>query len=142
MEQKYYQQIDILKALAIISVVILHTIPEEYLYSTFAVFHIWQAVPVFMIIMGVNLAMSFKRREYHKLNEMYSLDYLLRRFERIVYPFILFFVLTFIFGIIKTIMIGENRIYLGALSLIGFLPVTGPGNYFITLLFQLLIYFL
>lgn len=46
----HLKYIDELKGFAALSVVLLHTLPREALYTTGAYFHIWQAVPVFVFI--------------------------------------------------------------------------------------------
>ena len=42
--------IDFVKGVAALSVVLLHTLPNAILKGTCAVYHIWQAVPVFLFI--------------------------------------------------------------------------------------------
>ena len=96
MKARYYLQIDILKAFAIIAVVIMHSfdkltstlisneqtssIAVNSLTSTsiiqinhisligiiesVKIFTLWQAIPIFFIIMGITLGMSFKRHNY------------------------------------------------------------------------------
>ena len=50
LKQNHLENIDFIKGLAAISVILLHTLPESVLYGSFAVFHIWQAVPIFLFI--------------------------------------------------------------------------------------------
>lgn len=61
-ENKHYLQIDLIKAVAIVSVIILHSVPSSITASTISFFTMEQAVPVFLLIMGLNGTMSFKRR--------------------------------------------------------------------------------
>lgn len=145
MDKKYFLQIDLIKAYAIISVILLHTISYEVgkclLIETFANFHIWQAVPIFLIIMGLNMGMSFQRLGLSKLNEIYTKEYFISRFYRIFFPFIIIFILSMCLGLLKNYMLGEKSIYLGYHSILGQLPTTGPGNYFISIIFQFIILF-
>lgn len=46
----HLDHIDFIKGLAAISVILLHTLPINVLYGSFAVYHIWQAVPFFLFI--------------------------------------------------------------------------------------------
>ena len=57
--------IDVIKGLGILSVILLHTFNTEYLLKIGAPFYIWQAVPVFIILQGFNLTNSYKRRDFY-----------------------------------------------------------------------------
>lgn len=57
-------QIDILKGLAIIGVLLQHMLSDMFFHDSYAAFHIKQAVPIFVILMSYNLGLSFKRRHY------------------------------------------------------------------------------
>lgn len=135
-ENKRYVQIDIIKGLAIIAVIILHTIPENLASNPLSIFTLEQAVPVFFVIMGLNAAMSFKRRGYITLGQMYNKKYIESRFERLFYPFIVIFLLSIILGFLL-----KKNIYIGVLNLLGYLPLIGPGNYFISITFQFVFVF-
>lgn len=133
-------QIDLLKGLAIIFVLIFHTLPRETLDDIYFDFHIRQAVPIFMLLLGLNMGMSIARR-YSKSKKFNFREYIGGRFWRIVFPFILLFLTTLLIGIATSrIKIGEilGKILLG---IFGVLPVYGPGNYFITILFQFILVF-
>ena len=86
-------QIDLLKGLAIISVILLHTWPEKVLLITGAPFHIWQAVPVFILIAGYVGTLSYKRRDTARLRQCYGRSLLSHRFKRILVPFTLLFII-------------------------------------------------
>jgi peptidoglycan/LPS O-acetylase OafA/YrhL len=123
--------IDLIKGLAIVSVIVLHTVPRHILNQTAAIFHIWQAVPVFMCVMGLNGVASLRRRGMGSLRDIYSRDYLAARFDRIVVPFALAFAGTVLVAGIT------HRSHYDAFMFIGALPIGGPGgNYFISLIFQ------
>ena len=134
-ESRRYLQIDILKALAIISVIILHTIPSNMVRHPLSAFTIYQAVPIFFILMATNAVMSFKRRNYTALSGVYP-NYLKSRFERIVYPLIILWILSLVMGI----LLGKD-IYIGIMTFIGYMPLSGPGNYFISILIQFVLIF-
>ncbi|MCZ3367496.1 MULTISPECIES: acyltransferase family protein [Methanobacterium] len=134
-KSKYYAQIDFLKALAIISVIILHTIPSNTVTNPISVFSIYQAVPIFLVLMGTNTLMSFKRHNYQVLINIYP-PYLKNRFERVACPLIILGILSLVLGILS-----NKIIYLGILTFTGYLPVSGPGNYFVSILIQFVLIF-
>lgn len=67
--------IDILKALAIIAVIFLHSLPRDVLFLSGSPYHIWQTVPIFMLLAGYNTANSYKGRKYESLNQFYILHF-------------------------------------------------------------------
>ncbi len=132
---KDYQQIDVIKGFAIISVILLHSSSVKGLLNTYSILHIWQAVPLFVIMMGLNAGMSvFNKKPY--FSELYTKTYFSKKFDRIVVPFLMIFVLSIILGYVWYWVTGQYKIEFRKLNLIGVLPVSGPGNYFITLTFQ------
>ena len=56
-----YLQIDILKAVMIFLVIFDHTVPWNYKHNIGVV--LWEriSIPVFLVIMGFNMGLSFKR---------------------------------------------------------------------------------
>ena len=127
--RRYIPSIDIVKALAIIGVLLTHTIDYHFLNLTGYIFHINQAVPVFMVLSGVTLMLTFG-----KSGKMYSLvEYFRKRIRRFIFPFLIIFVISLLFGVLR------NNYYIGFESLIGSLPVSGPGNYYVTIVIELLI---
>ncbi len=131
--------IDIVKGLAIVSVICLHTFSISTLHRIGALFFIWQAVPVFVFMMGVNGARSFGRRGRRSLRELYSWDYLASRVDRVFVPFLLAFLATSLIGTLTAERRSPSTL-LAELTT-GQLPIGGPGNYFITLLFELTLVF-
>ena len=132
--------IDILKGLVIVSVICLHTVSRHTLSEIAALFHIWQAVPVFIFLMARNAAMSLTRRGGRSLRELYSRDYLASRFDRVYVPFLLAFAATVV------LTVALHRAHYGIRTIggglvVGTLPINGPGNYFITLVFQFALVF-
>lgn len=123
-------QIDILKGLAALAVVATHSYKADELVSTWAVLHIWQAVPVFIIILGVTSALSFSRRAgVARL----SPDYIRRRAVRILGPFIIVWLLAALIGRAR------GQLNLGLETLALKLPYGGPGNYFVPVVVILLL---
>lgn len=128
-----YKQIDYLKALCIISVILLHTLSIKTLYTSLAVFHIWNAVPIFMLLMSFTSAISFNKKNLN-LRELYSKNYFIKKFKRILLPLTPVFIITLIYGIIS-----KASLNLGVQNFIGVMPLSGPGNYYISILFQFII---
>jgi len=121
-----YNSIDALKGFAIISVLLLHTLPQQLLYDVYAKFHVWQTMPIFMILMGVTSGMS--------INKTFDLkQHAKTKFHRIILPFFVLFMVSLLYGI----YLGE--MYIGYGNLIGILPVSGSGNYFITFILQFIL---
>lgn len=127
------KQIDYLKAISIISVIILHTLPVNILNITLCQFHIWNAVPIFIILSSFTTYISCDKKKLN-LKELYNLEYIIKKIKRIIYPIIYVFIITLLIGIIF-----NKEIYIGFRNLIAYMPVTGPGNYYITLLLQYII---
>ena len=67
---KQLNSLDYLKAYAIIAVLFLHLLPYNYLIKTFAQFHIWQAVPIFVLLMGYTFTLSFNKVSFEKSSTM------------------------------------------------------------------------
>ena len=136
--KQHFQQIDILKGLAIIAVLLLHSLMRERLIASFAVFHIWQAVPVFMVLMGLNLGMSYGSKTLH-FNQLYTPHYFQKKALRIIFPLLLIYIIAFVVGYVWEQVYARDVYTLSWKNLIGVLPVSGKGNYFITLLLQSLL---
>lgn len=138
---KQYLQIDLLKGLAILFVIIGHTLSFNNIQSlniiTFIfILSIFQAVPIFFILMGRNMASSFENKNYRTLKQILNKTYFRNRLRRIVYPLIIVFLISAIIGIIL-----NKSLYFGLFSLIGLFPLTGPGNYFVSILLEFIIVF-
>lgn len=162
-------QIDVLKGLAIIAVIIQHTIDAQDLLGPGTVgtaataasatvatpsFHISgaalifflllstrQAVPIFVILLGVNWSLSFIRRRYVSLKDGYSKDYFARRLKRFYVPYLIILAVSLLVGLFETYVSGINQISLSIFALVGVVPVYAPGNYFIILVFQFVLLF-
>ncbi|WP_368646131.1 acyltransferase family protein [Alkalibacterium putridalgicola] len=123
--------IDIIKALAIISVILIHGLSNATLYDILAPYYIWQTVPVFMILMGYNAANSFMRKGYENLPDILARHYLLNKAERILLPFGIIWLMQ----VLIQFFYFENR-DIGELLLSFVEGGYGPGSYFIPLLIQ------
>lgn len=137
----HYLQIDLLKCIAIISVIIVHsfdfrnssTVPLWI--DLIVAFSLAQAIPIFFILMGRNAGASFERKSLFKLSELYSKTYFIARFYRLIIPVLITFLVSLFLGLYM------NKIYIGILNLIGYFPLTGYGNYFISILLQFIFVF-
>jgi peptidoglycan/LPS O-acetylase OafA/YrhL len=129
-------KIDLIKGLAILAVVLTHSLPYDGNFMTLRMLSISMALPIFILLMGRNMAASFKKHQYLKSNGIISSKYFKNRLKRFLYPFIPIFMLSIMLGIIF-----NRDIYLGILNLVGYLPLPGPGNYFITVLLQFVLIF-
>lgn len=127
--------IDLLKGIAIVSVICLHTFSTGTLEAIDAHFHIWQAVPVFLFLMGLNAASSLRRRGGLTLRELYSGEYLAGRFDRVFVPFLIAFLVTLALAVLTHTPHSSGIKLLGD-PIVGLFPIDGPGNYFVTLLFE------
>lgn len=119
-------QIDILKGLAIIGVVILHTTPTAIQEQLWFTFYLSQSIPIFLILLGLNQAASLARAPH-------PLDYYQKQAIRLLPAYVLMFILS--------LVIGAGSLRLNRSLLLGRLPVAGPGNYFVSLLFQSMLLF-
>ena len=123
--------IDVLKALAIVSVILIHALPDSTLYAILAPYYIWQTVPVFIILFGYNSAQSFIRKGYSTLKDIMTLDYIMNKVKRLLLPF----------GFIWLLQIIVQLTYFDrdpSLDLL-FSFVKGgygPGSYFIPMILQ------
>jgi peptidoglycan/LPS O-acetylase OafA/YrhL len=138
-----YFQVDAMKAVMIFLVVFDHTVP--WIIKDKLGYVLWEriSIPMFMVIMGFNMALSFKRKGDVSLRELYSKNYFKRKFLRFLIPFLVLYVASTIIGLIiynfdfhalidNQLLAQWDLPYL----LIGILPFWGPGNWFIPLLFQ------
>ncbi|MHC2991381.1 hypothetical protein OB13_07230 [Pontibacter sp. HJ8] len=133
--KQHFQQIDIVKGLAIVAVLLLHSLTREELVGSYAIFHIWQAVPLFMVTMGLNLGLSYSSKTLH-FHHLYTAHYFQKKGLRILLPLLLLYGIALVAGYTWQRLYGQNVYTLGWENFIGVLPVSGKGNYFITLLLQ------
>jgi peptidoglycan/LPS O-acetylase OafA/YrhL len=125
-------QIDLLKGLAIIAVIMLHALPAATLFAVAAPLHLGQAVPVFAVLMGLNAHASNVRRGGQRLRQLYTRAYAIGRVERLYAPFLIIFAISLFAALAR----GEERPGFFAGLVTGELATSGPGNYFIGFAFQ------
>lgn len=129
-------QIDLLKAAAIVSVIVLHGLTPGRLYDAWAVFHVGQAVPVFFVVMGINAVLSpWAVRGASSLRRLYTRAYMAGRIERLLVPFAVIWIVSLISGAF------HGGLHFGPSLATGNLPLSGPGNYFIPIAIEFALLF-
>ncbi len=130
------QQIDFIKALSIIAIIMLHTIPPDKLLSIYAPFHIWHAVPIFMVIAGITSTLSAtKHKRIFRLLDEYSIGKLKKYSKRVLIPF------TFIWLCEIFILAAFKGVTLRQILISYFIGGIGPGSYFTPIFIQHLLCF-
>ncbi|MFW9950223.1 MAG: acyltransferase family protein [Candidatus Thorarchaeota archaeon] len=136
-KQEYFQ-IDILKTIMIFLVIFDHTIP--WLYKNFMGVVLWEriSIPVFLVIMGFNMGLSFQHEGEKSLLKLYSWNYFKKKFWRYIRPYIILYIFS---SLIAYIIKGpeaftqfQDNFFFEHLFL-GILPFWGPGNWFLPVLF-------
>ena len=120
--------IDVVKGLAIIGVIAQHALTRGTMDDTGADFWLRQSVPVLFVLMGFNAARSSLRRPAPTLADAYGARYWRGRYRRILLPLLIVSAGALVVGA------ATGRLHLGPLALVGYLPVPGPGVYWITIL--------
>ncbi len=142
-DETRYFQIDTLKAIMIFLVIFDHIV--DWSVKSFIGVTLWEriSIPVFLIVMGFNIAKSIQTSGKTTLRELYSWDYFKRKIIRYIIPFLVLYVFStfiglFIYGFDITAMYQNQYSPLHGFSnlFIGFMPFWGPGNWFLPLLFQ------
>lgn len=123
-------QIDILKGIAILFVIIAHSLTSKILGKILYLFYLEQAVPVFVIVMGINLYFSLQKNKSFKFRDIYTKSYFKKRAARILIPFSIIFVAALIVGLIM------KQTQFSWLMVLGKLPFHGPGNYYLSFVLQ------
>ncbi len=116
--------IDFIKGMAIIGVIACHTFADVGIITPI----IRQVIPVFLILMGVNLANSFNTKGFHPK------EYLMNRASRFLIPLIPLYIIAFYLAIKNVDIIRfytSNPIYI-----LGQFPGAIQGNYFIGIVIQ------
>ncbi|MFW9940056.1 MAG: acyltransferase family protein [Candidatus Thorarchaeota archaeon] len=140
---KEFFQVDFLKAAMIFLVIFDHMVSWG-IKSDIGV-ALWEriSIPVFLVIMGFNMGISFQRKGDLSLKKLYSWSYFKSKILRYIFPFLVLYGFSTLLGLILyQFNISEmyHRQYYpshGFINLfIGILPFWGPGNWFIPLVFQ------
>ncbi len=129
--KKRNHNIDIIKGLAIIAVILIHSLSEEVLLAILSPLYIWQAVPVFMLLAGYNTAASFQRRGYASLNQFYNMSFLYSKVERLLYPFLFIWIIQVIVHFVMLDGLSFTSLVTSLLT-----GGWGPGSYFILVIIQ------
>jgi len=139
----HYFQVDALKAIMIFLVIFDHTVSWG-VKSEIGV-ALWEriCIPVFLVIMGFNMGLSFQRSGALTLRELYSKSYFKGKILRYVIPFLLLYLVSTIVGLFMydfnfVNMYNEQYSpHWGPLNLFtGILLFWGPGNWFIPVILQ------
>ncbi|MHA1670808.1 MAG: hypothetical protein ACTSV5_09540, partial [Promethearchaeota archaeon] len=74
-KRSYFFQVDVLKTIMIFLVIFDHTIPWDIKDNLGVA--LWEriSIPVFLVIMGFNMGLSFQKKKNHSLNNLYSWKY-------------------------------------------------------------------
>lgn len=128
---KRNHNIDIIKALAIISVIILHSLSNDVLFIVGAPYHVWQTVPIFLLLTGYNSSKSFERRGYNSVKDYYNPSYLWQKFKRLLVPFLI----VWAFQLLAQIVL-VNNIELKDIPISLISGGWGPGSYYIPIIIQ------
>ncbi len=136
-----YFQIDFIKAVMIFLVIFDHTVP--WLIKGEIGVALWEriSIPVFLVIMGFNMGLSFSKMEDKRLRSLYSWKYFKRKFWRYVYPFIILYIASTLIGLaingFEWIALNqykhENWHFYNLFT--GIIPFWGPGNWFLPVIF-------
>lgn len=139
MSRNHYAQIDIMKGLAIVGVVVIHSTISAYLLQHGGQFWLAQSVPVFMVLLGMNLGMSLSRSGSTELAEVYGNGYWTRRWNRLFVPFAIAFCVSGLIAVVGVLTQPGFHLNVGWLTFVGVVPAGGPGNYFFTVLLQFVV---
>lgn len=122
MKGSYNLAIDFIKGIAALSVILLHTFSRNVLLDTFAVYHIWQAVPLFFLITFYLGFKSLKESDC-KFSEYYKRNRVKKLFVKLWIPLLIMsWIQVFIFYVL-----GLNDRIMGSLTCLR----NGPGSYYI-----------
>lgn len=95
---KYNKNIDVMKGIAIIFVVLIHSFNDETLQNIGGPFYLLQAVPLFLIISGYNQTQSYNRHALTSLSEFYRPIFLLKKLYRLLPIALIIYALQAVFG--------------------------------------------
>jgi peptidoglycan/LPS O-acetylase OafA/YrhL len=132
-------QVDMLKGLAVIAVILIHTFSSNLLTVIGAPFWLWQAVPIFLLLAAFTGALSYRRHHKHSLADCYDPSVIIRRYKRILFPFVIIWIVQVIVILylwppgLPLYSPDASLVHAGIAGIIGFFftGASGPGNYFI-----------
>lgn len=125
-------QIDLLKGLAMISVILIHSWNPAMRLDLGAPFYLELAVPMFILIAGYTSAYAFIRYHADSLTTCYDRQLLVRRIRRILEPYTLMWIVQIVLIIV---ILQQN---MGFFSLVSnyLSGGNGPGSFFIPVILQ------
>ena len=138
-KDNHFFQVDFIKAVMIFLVIYDHTIP--WVIKREIGVALWEriSIPVFLVIMGFNMGLSFSKMKDKSLRALYSSKYFKKKFWRYIYPFIVLWIISYLIGLSIN---GVNALSQYQLKewhfmhfFIGILPFWGPGNWFLPVIF-------
>lgn len=124
-------EIDFVKGIAILSVLLLHTLSQNVLDVSCSSIHIGQAVPVFLFI---SFFLSFKGLGANKDN-VWRYYYSNRKIKRIVKDVVIPFFVVVVLQIVLRLLVNHKRLEISDLF-VGW-GGAGPGNYYFWIYIQL-----
>ncbi|WAC05465.1 MAG: acyltransferase family protein [Methanoregula sp.] len=125
-------EIDLLKGMAIIAVVLHHTLSVSILLAIGAPFYIYHSVPLLILIAGFTGTYAYMRRNYTTISQCYDAGLLYRRFRRLIIPYVMIFLLQI--AIIHIIF--HNSFDMGSLVYSFLTGGYGLGAYFVPVIIQ------
>ena len=114
-----------MKGFAILGVLFTHAAMAPLTSKPLTDFYALQAVPVFIVLMGLNLSMSLRRQA-----EKHGPSHYWRRLKRLAIPFAIVFAVSTAIALWRWNALGFRPKF-GPLTALGYLPFGGAGNYFI-----------
>jgi peptidoglycan/LPS O-acetylase OafA/YrhL len=126
-------QVDLLKALAVLGVLLQHGVTPGTRVDIFSSLHADQAVPVFVVLTGLLLSSRIPGARPASWRAADARAYATRRFARLLIPFAATWLAALIVGALI------DSIYIGPQTLLGALPIPGPGNYYVPVVLQLVV---
>ena len=123
--------LDTVKGFAILSVVLLHLSTDEVLLKTLAPWHIWQAMPLFLMVAGITAAMVWKKYQGNLASYYRDLP------PKILTLYIPYAAATVIYYMVTTGQSLSIDLFFNTM-IMGYL---GPGGYFVPLIITHLIVF-
>jgi len=140
-ERTSFFQIDFLKAVMIFLVIFDHYVYWDIKSQIGAA--LWEriSIPVFLVVLGLNMGLSFKRQGLTTLKQLYSWSYFKKKILRYVVPFLILYAASTVIGLFiygfDFIAMYDTQYYPdhGIINLFTLImPFWGPGNWFIPVL--------
>lgn len=136
--------IDYLKAIAVILVIVNHTISKDQSLKVGGPFWIKMAVPIFMIISGFTYSMSARGNRLTSIRQYFNKDLMSAKLSRLMIPYTIIIVVETILNLM--ISVKSPKLELNSQLIKEFLRIflrggLGPGSYYLPILIQLLFLF-